>query len=84
MQSKKIENTFKQEQTKDNSALLGRLNIVQDSTASNEGRNGSLVKVGPGATKNLVLKIDAKLKGYDESDSQKLREAEAGEWSRHC
>ena len=30
----KIEITLKQEQTKDNSALLDRLNIVQDSTAS--------------------------------------------------
>merc|ERR1712106_1293829 len=70
-----IEITLKQEQTKDNSALLDRLNIVQDSTTSNEGRIDSLEKAGPEATKNLVLEIDAKLKGYDESASQKLREA---------
>merc|ERR1712123_221830 len=72
----KIEITLKQEQTKDNSALLDRLNIVQDSTTSNEGRIDSLEKAGPEATKNLVLEIDNKLKGYDESASQKLREAE--------
>merc|ERR1712128_136688 len=73
---KKIEITLKQEQTKDNSDLLDRLNIVQDSTTSNKGRIDSLEKVGPEATKNLVLEIDNKLKGYDESASQKLREAE--------
>merc|ERR1712123_233131 len=72
----KIEITLKQEQTKDNSALLDRLNIVQDSTTSSEGRIDSLEKAGPEATKNLVLEIDNKLKGYDESASQKLREAE--------
>merc|ERR1712106_333704 len=72
----KIEITLKQEQTKDNSALLDRLNIVQDSTTSNKGRIDSLEKAGPEATKNLVLEIDNKLKGYDESASQKLREAE--------
>merc|ERR1711892_334172 len=72
----KIEITLKQEQTKDNSALLDRLNIVQDSTTSNEGRIDSLEKAGPEATKNLVLEIDNKLKGYDESASKKLREAE--------
>merc|ERR1712128_53532 len=72
----KIEITLKQEQTKDNSALLDRLNIVQDSTTSNEGRIDSLEKAGPEATKNLVLEIENKLKGYDESASQKLREAE--------
>merc|ERR1711892_1123400 len=72
----KIEITLKQEQTKDNSALLDRLNIVQDSTTSNEGRIDSLEKAGPEATKNLVLEIDNKLKGYDESASQKIREAE--------
>merc|ERR1712123_459284 len=71
----KIEITLKQEQTKDNSALLDRPNIVQDSTTSNEGRIDSLEKAGPEATKNLVLEIEAKLKGYDESASQKLREA---------
>merc|ERR1712128_274776 len=71
----KIEITLKQEQTKDNSALLDRLNLVQDTTTSNEGRIDSLEKAGPEATKNLVLEIDAKLKGYDESASQKLREA---------
>jgi len=70
-----IEITLKQEQTKDNSALLDRLNLVQDTTTSNEGRIDSLEKAGPEATKNLVLEIDAKLKGYDESASQKLREA---------
>eukprot|EP00090_Calanus_glacialis_P037800 TRINITY_DN6549_c0_g1_i2.p1 TRINITY_DN6549_c0_g1~~TRINITY_DN6549_c0_g1_i2.p1 ORF type:complete len:1555 (-),score=493.26 TRINITY_DN6549_c0_g1_i2:859-4908(-) len=72
----KIEITLKQEQTKDNSSLIDRLNIVQDATTSNEGRIDSLEKAGPEATKNLVLEIDAKLKGYDESASQKLREAE--------
>merc|ERR1712128_50948 len=72
----KIEITLKQEQTKNNSALLDRLNIVQDSTTSNEGRIDSLEKAGPEATKNLVLEIDNKLKGYDESASQNLREAE--------
>merc|ERR1712123_319577 len=71
-----IEITLKQEQTKDNSALLDRLNLVQDTTTSNEGRIDSLEKAGPEATKNLVLEIDNKLKGYDESASQKLREAE--------
>merc|ERR1712106_333404 len=70
-----IEITLKQEQTKDNSALLDRLNFVQDTTTSNEGRIDSLEKAGSEATKNLVLEIDAKLKGYDESASQKLREA---------
>merc|ERR1712228_1019412 len=72
----KIEITLKQEQTKDNSALLDRLNIVQDATVSNEGRIESLEKAGPEATKNLILEIDAKLKGYDESGSQKLKDAE--------
>ena len=72
----KIEITLKQEQTKDNSALLDRLNIVQDATVSNEGRIESLEKAGPEATKNLILEIDAKLKGYDESASQKLKDAE--------
>merc|ERR1711915_415767 len=56
-----IEITLKQEQTKDNSALLDRLNIVQDATVSNEGRIESLEKAGPEATKNLILEIDAKL-----------------------
>merc|ERR1712228_709567 len=72
----KIEITLKQEQTEDNSALLDRLNIVQDATVSNEGRIESLEKAGPEATKNLILEIDAKLKGYDESGSQKLKDAE--------
>merc|ERR1712228_866298 len=72
----KIEITLKQEQTKDNSALLDRLNIIQDATVSNEGRIESLEKAGPEATKNLILEIDAKLKGYDESASQKLKDAE--------
>ena len=72
----KLEITFKQEQSKDNSALIDRLNIVQDTTTSNETRIGSLEKAVPEATKNLVLEIDAKLKGYDESASQKIREAE--------
>merc|ERR1711872_1203007 len=72
----KIEITLKQEQTKDNSALLDRLNIVQDATVSNEGRIESLEEAGPEATKNLILEIDAKLKGYDESASQKLKDAE--------
>merc|ERR1712240_30560 len=68
----KIEITLKQEQTKDNSALLDRLNIVQDATVSNEGRIESLEKAGPEATKNLIHEINAKLKGYNESASQKL------------
>ena len=45
-------------------------------TNSNESKIDSLEKVGPEATKNLVLDIDSKLKGYDESTSQKLRETE--------
>jgi len=72
----KIEITLKQEQTKDNSALLDRLNIVPDATVSNEGRIDSLEKAGPEATKNLILEIDAKLRGYDESASQKIKDAE--------
>merc|ERR1711936_32313 len=72
----KLEITFKQEQSKDNSALIDRLNIVQDTTTSNETRIGLLENAVPEATKNLVLEIDAKLKGYDESGSQKIREAE--------
>ena len=71
-----MEITFKQEQSKDNSALIDRLNIVQDTTTSNETRIGSLEKAVPEATKNLVLEIDAKLKDYDEAASQKIREAE--------
>merc|ERR1719342_680920 len=71
-----IEITLKQEQTKDSSALIERLNAVQDATASNEGRIESLEKAAPETTKNLILEIDAKLKGYDESASQKLRDAE--------
>ena len=42
----------------------------------NNGRIDSVEKAGPEATKDLVLEIDNKLKGYDESASQKLREAE--------
>ena len=72
----KIEITLKQEQTKDNSALLDRLNIVPDATVSNEGRIDSIEKTGPEATKNLILEIDAKLRGYDESASQKIKDAE--------
>jgi len=72
----KIEITLKQEQTKDNSDLLDKLNHVQDATNSNEGRIDSLEKAGPETTKNLVLEIDSKLRGYDDSASQKLREAE--------
>merc|ERR1712096_423824 len=68
--------TFKQEQSKDNSALIDRLNIVLDTTTSNETRIGSLEKALPEATKNLVLEIDAKLKDYDEAASQKIRDAE--------
>merc|ERR1712128_85200 len=49
---------------------------LEDATTSNEGRIDSLEKAGPEATKNLVLEIDNKLKGYDESAGQKLREAE--------
>ena len=40
----KIGITLKQVQTKDNSAHLNRLNIVQDATVSNEGRIESLEK----------------------------------------
>merc|ERR1711915_116056 len=72
----KIESTLKQKRTKDNSALVDRINIVQDANVSNEGRIESLEKAGPEATKNLILEIDAKLKGYDESASQKLKDAE--------
>ena len=54
---------MKQEQTKDNSALLGRLNIVQDATVANEGRIESLEKAVPEATKNLILENDTKLMG---------------------
>merc|ERR1711915_452348 len=59
--------TLKQEQTKDNSALLDRLNIVQDATVSNEGRIESLEKAGPEAIKNLILEIDAKLKDAEDN-----------------
>merc|ERR1719513_247736 len=72
----KIEITLKEEQTKDNSSLIDRLTIVQDATTSNQGRIESLEKAGPESIQNLVLEIDNKLKGYDESASQKLREAE--------
>merc|ERR1711936_795070 len=72
----KLEITFKQEQSRDNSALIDRLNIVQDTTTSNENRIGSLEKAVPETTKKLVLEIDAKLKDYDEAASQKIREAE--------
>ena len=86
----KIEITLKQKQTKGNSAHLDRLNIVQGSTTSilnqhlekekslnvNNGRFDSLEKASPENTKNLVLGIDNKLEGCDESASQKLREAE--------
>merc|ERR1712013_700803 len=68
--------TLKEEQTKDNSSLIDRLTIVQDATTSNQGRIESLEKAGPESIQNLVLEIDNKLKGYDESASQKLREAE--------
>ena len=78
----KMEITLKQEQTKDNSALLDRLNIVQDATVSNEGRIESLEKAGPEATKNLILEINAKLKGYNESASQKLNGEEDN--IKHC
>merc|ERR1711972_702706 len=46
-----IEITLKQEQTKDSSALIERLNAVQDATASNEGRIESLEKAAPETTK---------------------------------
>merc|ERR1712142_328021 len=72
----KIEITLKEEQTKDNSSLIDRLNIVQDATNTNQGRIESLEKAGPESIQNLVLEIDNKFKGYDESASQKLREAE--------
>merc|ERR1712013_530805 len=72
----KIEITLKEEQTKDNSSLIDRLTIVQDATTSNQGRIESLEKAGPESIQNFVLEIDNKLKGYDESASQKLREAE--------
>merc|ERR1719495_2735659 len=72
----KIEITLKEEQTKGNSSLIDRLTIVQDATTSNQGRIESLEKAGPESIQNLVLEIDNKLKGYDESASQKLREAE--------
>ena len=72
----KLEIIFKQEQSKDNSALIDRLNIVQDTTNSNETRIGSLEKAVQEAIKKLVLQIDAKLKDYDEAASQKIREAE--------
>merc|ERR1712013_91904 len=72
----KIEITLKEEQTIDNSSLIDRLTIVQDATTSNQGRIESLEKAGPESIQNLVLEIDNKLKGYDESASQKLREAE--------
>merc|ERR1711872_1093080 len=72
----KIEITLKQEQTKDNSSLIDRLNIVQDATNTNQGRIESLEKAGPESIQKLVLEIDNKFKGYDESASQKLREAE--------
>ena len=54
----KIEITLKQEQTKDNSALLDRLNIVQNATVSNEGKIESLEKAGPEATKKWIREID--------------------------
>merc|ERR1711874_99632 len=72
----KLEITMKQEQTKDNSSLIERLNTVQDATTNNQGRIESLEKAGPESIQNLVLEIDNKLKGYDESTSQKLRDAE--------
>ena len=42
----------------------------------NNGRINSVEKDGPEAIKDLVLEIDNKLMGYDESASQKFREAE--------
>ena len=71
---------MKEEQTKDNSSLIDRLTIVQDATTSNQGRIEPLEKAGPESIQNLVLEIDNKLKGYDESASQKLREAENNIW----
>merc|ERR1711874_758620 len=72
----KLEITLKQEQTKDNSSLIERLNTVQDATTNNQGRIETLEKAGPESIQNLVLEIDNKLKGYDEPTSQKLRDAE--------
>ena len=42
----------------------------------NNSKIDSVEKAGSEATKDLVLEIDNKLKGYDESASQKFREAE--------
>ena len=42
----------------------------------NNSRINSVEKDGPEAIKDLVLEIDNKLMGYDESASQKFREAE--------
>ena len=52
------------------------MKTVQDATTSNEDRLDSLKITGPEATKNMALEIDAKLKGFDKTASQKLREAE--------
>eukprot|EP00092_Neocalanus_flemingeri_P028591 GFUD01031048.1.p1 GENE.GFUD01031048.1~~GFUD01031048.1.p1 ORF type:complete len:638 (+),score=137.75 GFUD01031048.1:605-2518(+) len=62
--------------TKYNSAIADKLNLDQDSTTSKEGKIDSFEKAGLEATRNLVLQIDKKPKGYDESASKKLREAE--------
>ena len=66
----------KQEKTRDALVLIDRLNIVQDTTTSKEGRIDLLEKTGLEATKNLVLEIDDKLNGHDESASQKLKDYE--------
>ena len=68
----KVKVTLKQEQTKGNSALLDKLNIVQVAIVSNEGRMESPTEGGPETPKNLILEIDSKLKGYDVSTCQKL------------
>ena len=49
--------TLKQEQTKDNSDLLDKLNHVQDTTNPNEGRIDPLEDDGPETTKNFVLDL---------------------------
>ena len=66
----KIGIILKQKQTKDNSAPLDSINIVQNVTVSNEGKIESLKKSGLGDTNNLILKNDAKLKRNDESVRQ--------------
>merc|ERR1719186_584271 len=61
----------------DKNNIHERLGVVEEHDVAHEARIDALEKAGLEATKKLVLEIEAKMKGYDETSTDRLKKAEA-------